>query len=105
MENLSCIQRILREATDIVCPSLRPTKVLRRLKAKGELTSGDVESIESFTSVDRQVDKLLDTLCLKPESAYIAFMNALEVERPDLYWDVKEIEENNNYIPSRLKIS
>lgn len=102
MANLNQIQDILREATDVLCPSLQPAKVLRKLKSKGELTSGDVACIQSHARVDDQVDNLLEILRRKPESAYIAFMKALEIEREDLFWDIKKIEETYDYVPDGM---
>ena len=62
------------------------------MKASGALTQDDVTKILLEKTPTEQVDKLIEVLMRKPESAYTTFMNALQEERPDLYRQVKTIE-------------
>ncbi len=105
MESLRCVQDILQRSNGILCPYLEPGPIARHLQSEGLLSLNDISDIQSNHRKDRQVQKLLDILCYKPESAYLEFMKALEKQDEDLFLRIRAVEEFKSYIPSKLSLS
>ena len=104
MDNLPKVQRILGRATVLLYPYLATwstESILRELQANDVLLLADVQVIKSIETPGDKVQKLLEILQVKPESAYIGFMEALKTEREDLYDSMKTLEEECNYTPSK----
>ncbi|XP_072029131.1 uncharacterized protein [Amphiura filiformis] len=94
-------RKILQASIQILCCSESLTKrnitsILIWLKGDRSLSSEDVERILKdpirFTTQD-QIDKLLDMLHRKPVEAYFNFMDALYSQSPDLYGEVRKIQQ------------
>ena len=91
-DRLDPVKKTLLESNVILSANLIPDVILRVMKSKGALTQDEVTKIQLKDTPTEQVDKLIEVLMRKPESAYMAFMEILKGERPDLYGQVKIIE-------------
>ena len=72
-----------------------------KLKEKKVLNQDDIDKIRHEKTYTEKMDEMIEILCLKPESAYVFFMETLRQERNDLYNEVKEIQDKYNYEPSK----
>ncbi len=101
--DLKGAQKVLTESTELLTSSLDPREILRKMKSRNALTEDEVTRINIGETITEKVDKLLETLRRKPLTSYQVFMQLLKEDRPDLYTDVKDKEENHIGKPS-LKI-
>ena len=83
---------VLSGATECLCMSLDPSKVVRRLISTHHLTDDDKREINQFARMDEKVEKLLEILKLHDKEAYDDFMKALKDYHPDLHKDVYDYE-------------
>ena len=101
------MQIILRELIGILSNGDEPAEDLEldtfvlKLKEKKVLGRDDIDNIQHKETYTKKVDEMIEILCLKPESAYVSFMETLQQERMDLYLKAKEIQDKYNFIPSK----
>ena len=107
-KSLQLMQVVLRETlVGVFCNRIEPEEDLEinsfllKLKENKVFNRDDLDRIRHKETYTEKMDEVIETLCLKPESSYVCFMDILRQERMDLYRKVKEIQDKYNYEPSK----
>ena len=92
------MRNLFTSATELLCSNLAPQEVMRKLQSQRALDNTDVETIKSFPNRAERVDKLLDTLKVKPVRASFGFMEALQATDTELFQSVMKIMEGMTFL-------
>ena len=99
MANLRSLHKVLAKGIGILPGNLHLDNILQSMEANDALKHDDVTKIQTKVTSSDQMMALLDRLRTMPEKSYLYFMELLQIERDDLYVQMKEVERICEFVP------